>query len=512
MDFQAPCFSLMQIKESVFSSTEKKMAKQNPVAYQLIRSSSVWTLVLIFCCLISTTLISYKAISGLIEDYTWVLHSQEVIEKNLRFLGDVRAAESRKRGYIITGDSRYLDKFYGALNEIEKHGSQLAALVADSPSRHEEVNTLRTLVDKRKQEFQDIIAIYKKDGYKAPASALVRQVEFEANDDINRLSEKINQDEIQLLKDRREKSIRSKDFALWGLFIGGIFTTTLIIFSYYLIYVDQRRRQNLIEELAQARDTLEEKVRDRTQELERSNRELQEFAYIASHDLQEPLRKIQIFGDRLKTRSGAALDETSRDYLERMQKAAKRMHTLINDLLQFSRVSSSGLVARKDFINLNEQVGEVISDLEGSLEETQGKICVDNLPELQADPVLVNQLLQNILSNALKFHQPNVSPEVTVSWHNRTSFETGEPPPNYYEIAVTDNGIGIDPQYEEKIFKPFQRLHAKNEYEGAGIGLAICRKIIERHEGFIRVMPASSGQGTTFLIGFPTVQKTEATS
>ncbi|MGZ8096113.1 MAG: sensor histidine kinase [Methylosarcina sp.] len=441
-----------------------------------------------------------------------MLHSQEVIEKNLRFLGDVRAAESRKRGYIITGDSRYLDKFYGALNEIEKHGSQLAALVADNPFRHAEVNTLRTLVDKRKQEFQDVIAIYKKDGYKAPASVLVRQAEFEINNDINRLSEKINQDEIQLLKDRREKSIHSKDFALRGLFIGGIFTTTLIIFSYYLIYVDQRRRQNLIEELAQARDTLEEKVRDRTQELERSNRELQEFAYIASHDLQEPLRKIQVFGDRLKTRSGAALDETSHDYFERMQRAAKRMHTLINDLLQFSRVSSSSLLVNKDFIDLNEQVDEVINDLEGSIEVTEGQICIGNLPEIQADPVQVKQLLQNILSNALKFHQPDVPPKITVSWHNQTSFETGEPPPKFYEIAVTDNGIGIDPHYEEKIFKPFQRLHAKNEYEGTGIGLAICRKIIERHEGFIHVMPASSGQGTTFLIGFPTVQKTEAKS
>ncbi|WP_020562867.1 sensor histidine kinase [Methylosarcina fibrata] len=496
----------------IFPLTEKKMARQNPVAYQLVRSSSVWTLVLIFCCLIATTLISYKAISGLIEDYNWVLHTQEVIEKNLQFLADVRAAESRKRGYIITGDSRYLDKFYDALNEIEKHGDQLAALVADNPSRKKEVNTLRNLVDKRKQEFQDTIAIFKKNGYKVPTPALIQQAEFEINDDINRLSEKISQSEKQLLKDRRKDSIHSKDFALRGLFIGAALTTALIIFSYYLIYVDLRRRQDLIEELAQARDALEEKVGDRTQELERSNRELQEFAYIASHDLQEPLRKIQVFGDRLKTRSGAALDETSRDYLERMQKAAKRMHTLINDLLQFSRVSSSSLMVNKVFIDLNEQVDEVISDLEGSIEVTQGQICIGNLPEIQADPVQVRQLLQNILSNALKFHQPNVPPKITVNWHNQTGFETGKPPPEFYEIAVTDNGIGIDPQYEEKIFKPFQRLHTKNEYEGTGIGLAVCRKIIEGHQGFIRIMPAPSGQGTTFLIGFPALQESEVAS
>jgi signal transduction histidine kinase len=467
---------------------------------------------LIFCCLIATTFISYKAISGLIEDYNWVLHTQEVIEKNLQFLADVRAAESRKRGYIITGDNRYLNKFYDALNEIEKHGGQLTALVADNPLRQKEVNALRALVDKRRQEFQDNIAIFNKDGYEAAASALVQQAGFEINDDINRLSEKINRDEKQLLKDRRKDSIHSKDFALRGLFIGGTFTTTLIIFSYYLIFIDQRRRRNLNEDLVQTRDTLEEKVRDRTQELERSNRELQEFAYIASHDLQEPLRKIQVFGDRLKTRSGAALDETSRDYLERMLNAAKRMHNLINDLLQFSRISSSSLTVNKEAINLNEQVEEVIGDLEGSIEITRGQICIGRLPEIQADPVQIKQLLQNILSNALKFHQPNVPPKITVSWHNRTGFETEEPPPEFYEIAVTDNGIGIDPHYEEKIFKPFQRLHAKNEYEGTGIGLAICRKIIEGHAGFIRIMPAPSGQGTTFLIGFPVMPEPEVAS
>jgi signal transduction histidine kinase len=441
-----------------------------------------------------------------------VLHTQEVIEKNLQFLADVRAAESRKRGYIITGDNRYLNKFYDALNEIEKHGGQLTALVADNPLRQKEVNALRALVDKRRQEFQDNIAIFNKDGYEAAASALVQQAGFEINDDINRLSEKINRDEKQLLKDRRKDSIHSKDFALRGLFIGGTFTTTLIIFSYYLIFIDQRRRRNLNEDLVQTRDTLEEKVRDRTQELERSNRELQEFAYIASHDLQEPLRKIQVFGDRLKTRSGAALDETSRDYLERMLNAAKRMHNLINDLLQFSRISSSSLTVNKEAINLNEQVEEVIGDLEGSIEITRGQICIGRLPEIQADPVQIKQLLQNILSNALKFHQPNVPPKITVSWHNRTGFETEEPPPEFYEIAVTDNGIGIDPHYEEKIFKPFQRLHAKNEYEGTGIGLAICRKIIEGHAGFIRIMPAPSGQGTTFLIGFPVMPEPEVAS
>jgi len=259
----------------------------------------------------------------------------------------------------------------------------------------------------------------------------------------------------------------------------------------------------MTEAFANARDNLEAKVIERTKELEQSNRELQEFAYIASHDLQEPLRKIQVFGDRLKNKIGNKLDNTAQDHLERMQNAAKRMHTLINDLLLFSRVTANSQAEEFQIVDCNLIAKDVLSDLEGSIEHYGGEVSIDTLQSVNANPLQIRQLLQNILSNALKFHRVDALPEISVSWHNQISFDDADAKENFYEIAITDNGIGIDQQYVDKIFIPFQRLHGKNEYEGTGIGLAVCRKIIERHHGYIHVLPAPSGQGTQFILGFP---------
>jgi light-regulated signal transduction histidine kinase (bacteriophytochrome) len=317
------------------------------------------------------------------------------------------------------------------------------------------------------------------------------------------LTDKIETEEKQLLKKRSLRSNQSRDYALRGLVIGAIFTTTLVFFSYYLLVIDLRRRQQNEKALADARDNLELRVLERTRELEQSNRELQEFAYIASHDLQEPLRKIQVFGDRLKLKAADYLDETALDYLERMQNSAKRMQTLINDLLQFSRISAKSTAEDFVQVDLNRILQDVLSDLEGSLEHYAGTVSVDSLPAIKANPLQIRQLLQNMLSNALKFHRPGVPPEVNVNWHNQTMFSDVDNHEKYYEIAISDNGIGIDPQYADKIFVPFQRLHGKNEYDGTGVGLAICRKIIEKHHGYIHALPAPTGQGTLFVLGFP---------
>jgi signal transduction histidine kinase len=244
-------------------------------------------------------------------------------------------------------------------------------------------------------------------------------------------------------------------------------------------------------------------------QLERSNRELQDFAYVASHDLQEPLRKIRAFSDRLTSLCGEVLGARGRDYLERMQQAAARMQTLITDLLAFSRVTTQAQPFSP--VDLIQVAQEVLDDLEVRLEQVGGRVAVAALPTIDADPLQMRQLLQNLLGNALKFHRPEVPPAVTISSEclPPPAADDADPAasPRWCQLLVADNGIGFEEKYLDRIFAPFQRLHGRSAYEGTGIGLAICRKIAERHGGSITAHSAP-GQGATFLVTLPVTHAT----
>ncbi|MEC4813680.1 MAG: PAS domain-containing protein [Scytonema sp. PMC 1069.18] len=241
---------------------------------------------------------------------------------------------------------------------------------------------------------------------------------------------------------------------------------------------------------------LEKETRQR-QELARSNEELQQFAFIASHDLQEPLRKIKTFGERLQATCSEALTEQGRDYLDRMQNAVRRMQALIEDLLTLSRVTTRAQPFQK--VNLNQVTEEVLSDLEVRILQTQGRVEVGELPIVDADPLQMRQLLQNLIGNALKFHRKGEPPVVRIYTQNLENSETGE----NCQLIVEDNGIGFDEKYLDRIFHVFQRLHGRNEYEGTGIGLAISRKIVERHGWSITAL-SNPGEGSKFIVSLPT--------
>ncbi len=270
-----------------------------------------------------------------------------------------------------------------------------------------------------------------------------------------------------------------------------------------------------------ARQEAQEQLRRSAEQLDRSNKALQDFASVASHDLQEPLRKIQAFGDRLRARSAEHLGESGLDYLGRMQSAAGRMQRLIDDLLTYSRVSTRALPFEPT--NLNEIAEGVMSDLEARVEQLNARVEIGPLPTLDADPLQMRQLLQNLIGNAMKFHKPGEQPRVRVTAsverettmtpdgaaHGGAVGENSHPEDSLIPadaqwciLSVEDNGIGFDEKYLDRIFTVFQRLHGRAEYAGTGVGLAICNKIAQRHGGSISAHSAP-GQGACFVVTLP---------
>lgn len=249
----------------------------------------------------------------------------------------------------------------------------------------------------------------------------------------------------------------------------------------------------------------EKDLKYKIEELNRSNQDLEQFAYIASHDLQEPLRKIMAFGDRLSTKYGEELGSDGQFYLSRMLDAASRMKILMENLLSYSRVSTK--TEPFELVDLGLTVEGILSDLEMKIQDVDAQITMMKMPTLNALPTQMQQLFQNLITNALKFIKPNVKPIISIEAYE-TDFEEvslmGVPFKHnkYYKIVVSDNGIGFDAEYAEKIFLIFQRLHGRSEFEGTGLGLAICKKIVDNHHGYI-IAKSELNKGATFTVYLP---------
>ena len=263
------------------------------------------------------------------------------------------------------------------------------------------------------------------------------------------------------------------------------------VFVFSIVSIPAMNYCNIYGQDITERKKAESKIEQYAKALERSNNALQEFASIASHYLQEPLRKIITFGNQLKHIPGNS-DKRSEDYLNRMQQTAARMQTLILDLLRYSQVHTEAKPPRQ--INLRNIVDEVIEILEKRISETRGTIIIDSLPALHAQDFQMRELFQNLIGNALKYHREGVYPVIKIKSCQMEN--------QHWKITVEDNGIGFDEKHKNKIFSPFHRLHGRSAYEGTGMGLAICKKIVDRHRGTITAQ-STPEKGSTFIIILP---------
>ncbi|WP_128543899.1 sensor histidine kinase [Larkinella soli] len=409
--------------------------------------------------------------------------------------------ETGARGYSASkGDPLYLKEYQKALPLLSAELEGIRTAVAKNPAQMANADSLTSLIDRTISSVKRQIGAVEN---KVPAS-IARAFMLSTNtrmDLVRNTIEKMSELEQGLLREHTLEAKQSYRKTIYIIFILSLLTLVTLLVSYNLLENELNSRQKTEDQLRAYEDELQEKIRL----LEISNEELERFAFVASHDMQEPLRKIQSFGYLLRDRHSAQLNQEGSVYLDKILQSAERMSKMIKDLLNFSRISSKKEPFRP--VRLSEVVQGVLNDQELKIRAHGAEISIGNLEVIDAVHSQMDPLFSNLISNALKFTKPNQPAEISI----RGEFVGGEEyeelisGKKYYRITIEDKGIGFDEKYIDHIFKIFQRLHGKSAYEGTGIGLAICKRIVNYHKGYITAR-SKPGIGTQFIIVLPEKQ------
>lgn len=418
-------------------------------------------------------------------------------------------AESGQRGYLLTEDEEYLSHYHVAIDGLNLRVNSLLDLKTEIPGQQARIQSFIDLVKVKKQELMKTVDLAQANREAEAVKIIFTGQGHELYSKIYTLFREIESIELSMQDQLYADMAKSQKITKENITIASLISLFLIIFLLYLFQKNSRREWRYQQQLESQNKELENKVSERTleltlysDELSRSNRELEDFAFVASHDLQEPLRKIQAFADRIQRNYGDALDDKGRDYLERMNNAASRMSQLITDLLEFSRIKTRGNPFTD--VDLKDTMAQILEDMEVSISESKATFTIGEMPKIQADSHQMYRLFMNLLSNAVKFRKHDSPPHISLGWSiEKQSVPSSQMALTWHVIKLTDNGIGFSQEYADKIFLPFQRLHGRSEYKGTGIGLAICRRIVERHGGNITAT-STVGQGTCFQIMLPT--------
>jgi signal transduction histidine kinase len=426
-----------------------------------------------------------------------VAQSRIILQKLESVFSTVKDAETGQRGYLLTGQESYLEPYNLALKTIEPQIKELEKLTVADPSQQQRFKIVESLIAQKLAELKQTIDQKKSRGFGAAVSVVLTNRGQELMDQIRMTIQQMQGEENEQL--RNWLKTREVDAQRGQLtFLAGIILTLIAFYLVYrAVHQETSERKQAEASFKQLNEQLEARVQERTAELNEantnlvhSNRELEQFAYVASHDLQEPLRAVNSYAQLIVRKYQGNLDAKADKYLGYIMEGATRMQQLIDDLLSFSRVGTRSKVLEP--IDCDRVLSQVLDNLQVAIAESNAVVTHEPLPTVLGDEIQLIQLLQNLINNAIKFRREE-PPRVHVSAVNRD---------NEWIFSVRDNGIGMEADYFERIFIIFQRLHSRSEYPGTGIGLAVCKKIVERHAGRIWV-ESTLGVGTTFYFTIP---------
>ena len=431
-----------------------------------------------------------------------VSHTKDVLVQIEDILDAMVRAESNQRGFLLTAKRNYAVNYLRIKERIHRQLAELRTATADNPAQRKNIVQLSALIDKRLDEIQNAILL------PPPRSIATDQAVFRMEQgskmmrDIRAQIRIMHGEENRLLLQRinAEKGNQSQVFICSAV---GVLLNIILLYWAYRSTIQYGSSRDLAEfEIRQLNVKLEKRVQERTAELEsaneqlrRSNEDLSRFAHVASHDLQEPLRTVGSYAGLLGRRYEGKLDEQADKYIRFVVDGAKRMQILVQDLLEYSRAGTQALSLAR--VDLNVIVQHAKDNLRLAIAERHAQIVSGPLPSIDADAGKLVLVFQNLIGNSLKFSKPDQLPEITIE--ARREKDT-------WVISISDNGIGFEPEYTEKIFIIFQRLHQVGAYPGTGIGLAICKRIVEGHGGHISAV-SRPGEGSTFSFTVPIIRR-----
>jgi signal transduction histidine kinase len=420
-------------------------------------------------------------------------------------LSSVQDAETGQRGYLLTGSEIYLTPYKQARNRINQQLSDLAASASQVGEAPSHIDDLKSSIHAKMTELESVIALYNS-GRKDVAAVTVRSGEGQREmESIRSQIASLKGKQTTAFVNRYAKQVAHQKYTAALLAFATAASLLLLLFVLRVGVLYARERDETEQQTRRLNEELEARVRDRTAALEartmeseaksaelaRSNADLAQFASVASHDLQEPLRMVAGYMGMLSRKYGSSLDEKAQSYIQYATEGATRMQTLINDLLTYSQAGTEAITKhRKPFAQIVEQA---LQNLRVAIDENRAVVRYQNLPEVTVDPIKMTQVVQNLVGNAIKFRKQDVTPEIEIGAEAKNSF---------WVFSVRDNGIGFDPKYQEQIFGAFQRLHGTGTYPGSGIGLSVCRRIIGHHGGRLWA-ESTPDAGSTFFFMLP---------
>ena len=454
--------------------------------------------------LLSIALLSYRSLQSLVTYSERAQSSTEKLFLAESLMSDLKDAETGQRGYLFTRDTHYLEPYHGKFAVVNLKLDSLSNKVyANNLAMQKLFDTLRTAVSYRFLIMEKVTNTFRKNNEKSNDTILqlMRQGKIQM-DNARALTIKIQNFEKSELEHELPQS--RKLFQVMPFYV--LLSTIIALFFIAIAFILINRQ---IKQLDQYRTELEQKV----EELNQSNKELENFAFIASHDLQEPLRKTMTFADRLQKKYGSEMNEDVQFLTARITDSVARMRQLVDDLLAFSRFFQKDLL-QKQPVSLQKVLEHAFDEFAEPLRECHATFNIaPNLPTVSAVPSQMMQLFSNLLSNSIKFAQAEIPLHINVHYDIakvpdslqgslRTGASKASLNNDYHKISFSDNGIGFDNVYIDKIFKLFQRLHNREQYQGSGLGLAICQKIVSYHNGFIEA-EGNPYEGATFTIYLP---------